>query len=84
MNRGQHRDLWRLAAPMMLSNVSIAVLGLVDTAVIGHLDDESRLAGIAIATVLFDFLYWGMTFLRMGTTGVVAQDHGANDPQQMR
>ncbi len=69
---------------MMLSNISIATLGLVDTAVIGHLDDASYLAGIAIATVLFDFLYWGVTFLRMGTTGVAAQVHGANDVSRIR
>lgn len=69
---------------MMLSNVSIAVLGLVDTAVIGHLSDPSYLAGIALATVLFDFLYWGVTFLRMGTTGVTAQVHGGGDTDRLR
>jgi len=69
---------------MMLSNVSIAVLGLVDTAVIGHLSDPSYLAGIALATVLFDFLYWGVTFLRMGTTGVTAQVHGSGDADRLR
>jgi len=79
-----HRRLWQLAAPMMLSNVSIATLGLVDTAVIGHLNHASYLAGIAIAAVLFDFLYWGVTFLRMGTTGIVAQVHGAKNVQRMR
>lgn len=77
-DRAAHRAIWALAAPMMLSNVSIALLGLVDTAVIGHLDNSSYLAGIAIATVLFDFLYWGVTFLRMGTTGVVAQVSGSD------
>ncbi|MGR9090242.1 MAG: MATE family efflux transporter [Gammaproteobacteria bacterium] len=81
---GAHRRLWQLAAPMMLSNVSIAVLGLVDTAVIGHLSDPSYLAGIALATVLFDFLYWGVTFLRMGTTGVTAQVHGGGDTDGLR
>lgn len=83
-NYAAHRDLWRLAAPMMLSNVSIAVLGLVDTAVIGHLENASYLAGIALASVLFDFLYWGVTFLRMGTTGVAAQENGANDERALR
>lgn len=78
-----HFRLWRLAAPMMLSNVSIAVLGLIDTAVIGHLANPSYLAGVAIATVLFDFLYWGVTFLRMGTTGIVAQVHGSDNAQQV-
>lgn len=79
-----HQRLWRIAAPMMLSNISIAVLGLVDTAVIGHLPDQSYLAGIALATVLFDFLYWGVTFLRMGTTGVTAQVHGQGDTDRLR
>jgi MATE family multidrug resistance protein len=83
-NRAPHASLWRLAAPMMLSNVSFATLGLVDTAVIGHLENASYLAGIVIASVLFDFLYWGVTFLRMGTTGVVAQVYGANDQQRFR
>jgi len=82
-DRVAHRGLWALAAPMMLSNVSIALLGLIDTAVIGHLDNASYLAGIAIATVLFDFLYWGVTFLRMGTTGVVAQVHGSHNANQV-
>ncbi len=67
----------------MLSNISIAVLGLIDTAVIGHLDHPSYLAGIALATVLFDFLYWGVTFLRMGTTGVVAQVYGSDNASQV-
>ena len=67
----------------MLSNVSIALLGLIDTAVIGHLDNPSYLAGIAMATVLFDFLYWGVTFLRMGTTGVVAQVYGSDNAPQV-
>ena len=78
------RRLWTLALPLMLANSSIALLGLVDTAVIGHLDDEQYLAGVAIATILFDFLYWGVTFLRMGTTGVVAQNYGARDSTGFR
>lgn len=82
-DRPAHRGIWALAAPMMLSNVSIALLGLIDTAVIGHLDNSSYLAGIALATVLFDFLYWGVTFLRMGTTGVVAQVYGSDKAPQV-
>lgn len=71
--------LWAIALPMMLANVSIAVFGLIDAAVVGHLEHEAFLAGVALASVLFDFLYWGVTFLRMGTTGVVAQDFGATN-----
>jgi MATE family multidrug resistance protein len=69
---------------MMLSNISIAVLGLIDTGVVGHLADASYLAGVALAAVVFDFLYWGLTFLRMGTTGVTAQVHGAANIIRMR
>ena len=69
---------------MIVSNVSIALLGMVDTAVIGHLDNPGYLAGVALAAVLFDFLYWGLTFLRMGTTGTIAQIHGACDWVRIR
>ena len=83
-NKLNDRELWSLAAPMMLSNTSVAVLGLIDTAVIGHLSDPAYLAGVALATVVFDFLYWGVTFLRMGTTGVVAQSRGQDNYADMR
>lgn len=72
-----NRRLWSIALPLMLANSSVALFGLVDSAVVGHLDNESYLAGVATATVIFDFLYWGVTFLRMGTTGIVAQFFGA-------
>jgi MATE family multidrug resistance protein len=81
---GAHREVLRLAGPMIVSNVSIALLGMVDTAVVGHLDNPGYLAGVALAAVLFDFLYWGLTFLRMGTTGTIAQMHGAGDWAQVR
>ncbi len=47
--------------------------GLVDTAVVGHLPDSRYLAGVTLGATLFSFLYWGFGFLRMGTTGLVAQ-----------
>jgi MATE family multidrug resistance protein len=68
--------MWRLAGPMIVSNISIALLGLVDTAVVGHLGQAYYLGGIAIGAVIFDFIYWGMGFLRMSTTGLTAQIHG--------
>ena len=64
---------------MMLANSSIAIFGLIDAAVVGHLENEAYLAGVALASVLFDFLYWGVTFLRMGTTGIVSQDYGSKN-----
>jgi multidrug resistance protein, MATE family len=71
-----HSSMWRLAGPMIVSNISIALLGMVDTAVVGHLDEAYYLGGIAIGAVIFDFIYWGMGFLRMSTTGLTAQVHG--------
>ncbi|MGR8949431.1 MAG: MATE family efflux transporter, partial [Gammaproteobacteria bacterium] len=80
----RNKRLWAIAVPMMLANSSIAVFGLIDAAVVGHLENEAYLAGVALASVLFDFLYWGVTFLRMGTTGVVAQDYGARNIAECR
>ncbi|MEM7467261.1 MAG: MATE family efflux transporter [Pseudomonadota bacterium] len=76
--------VWSIALPLMLANSSIALFGLIDAAVVGHLENASYLAGIALASVLFDFLYWGVTFLRMGTTGMVAQASGAGDIGQCK
>ena len=64
---------------MILSNVSVPLLGMVDTAVMGHLDSPVYLGAVAIGSALFGFLYVGLNFLRMGTTGIAAQRFGAND-----
>lgn len=74
-----NRDVWRIAAPMILSNISVPLLGMVDTGVTGHLDDAVYLAAVAIGSTIFGFLYAGFNFLRMGTTGITAQRFGAND-----
>jgi MATE family multidrug resistance protein len=68
--------VWSLAWPMIVSNLSVPLLGLVDTAVLGHLPDPAYLAAVAVGTTIFGFLYWGFGFLRMGTTGLAAQLHG--------
>ncbi len=78
------RDVWRIAAPMILSNVSVPLLGMVDTGVVGHLDNPSYLGGVAIGATIFGFLYTGFNFLRMGTTGIAAQRYGARDYDGLR
>lgn len=78
------RDVWRIAAPMILSNVSVPLLGMVDTGVVGHLDSPVYLGAVAIGSMIFSFLYMGMNFLRMGTTGIAAQSYGARDNDGMR
>ena len=78
------RDMWRIAAPMILSNVSVPLLGMVDTGVTGHLDSPTYLGAVAIGATIFTFLYLGMNFLRMGTTGIAAQHYGAGDFDSLR
>lgn len=78
-NNINHKMIWHLAGPMILANISIPILGMVDTAVIGHLDSAHYLGGVAIASLIFNFLFWGFGFLRMATTGLTAQAHGDND-----
>ena len=76
--------MWRIAAPMILSNVSVPLLGMVDTGVTGHLERPVYLAAVAIGAMVFSFLYTGVNFLRMGTTGIAAQSFGANDNDGLR
>ncbi|MGB1237093.1 MAG: MATE family efflux transporter [Pseudomonadales bacterium] len=76
--------MWLLAWPVMLSNISQPLLGLVDTAVIGHLSQSLYLAAVAIGTTIFSFIYWSFGFLRMGTTGVIAQSVGGEDGAKNR
>ena len=79
-----NRDMWRIAAPMILSNISVPLLGMVDTGVTGHLESSAYLGAVAIGGTIFTFLYMGMNFLRMGTTGIAAQSYGAGDNDGLR
>jgi len=79
-----HRQVWRIAAPLILSNVTVPLLGIVDTAVMGHLEKPIYLAAVAVGATIFSFLYLGMNFLRMGTTGLVAQAFGRSDYSAVR
>ena len=74
-----HRRVWRLAWPMVVSNLSVPLLGAVDTAVIGHLPQPHFLGAVAVGALIFNTLYFGFNFLRMGTTGLTAQAFGARD-----
>ena len=69
---------------MILSNVSVPLLGMVDTGVMGHLESPVYLGAVAVGSIIFSFLYMGMNFLRMGTTGIAAQSFGARDNDGLR
>lgn len=77
------KALWRLALPMIFSNITVPLLGLVDTAVIGHLDSPVYLGGVAIGATATSFLFMLLLFLRMSTTGLTAQAFGAKDPVRL-
>ncbi|TDO04797.1 MATE family efflux transporter [Sunxiuqinia elliptica] len=71
-----NRKILRLAIPNIVSNVTIPLLGLVDLALMGHLDSEVFIGAVSLGTVIFNFIYWGFSFLRMGTSGFTAQAYG--------
>ena len=79
-----HRAVWRLSVPIILSNISVPLLGAVDTAVVGHLPEPHHLGAVALGSMVFNFIYWGFGFLRMGTAGLTAQAHGAGNSDEVR
>ena len=83
-DRAWHGRVWRLAWPMIVSNLSVPLLGAVDTAVIGHLPEPHFLGAVAVGALIFNTLYFGCNFLRMSTTGLTAQAHGADDADGAR
>ncbi|NND45223.1 MAG: MATE family efflux transporter [Xanthomonadales bacterium] len=78
-----HRTVWSIAGPAILANSSAPLIGLVDTWAIGHLPGPVHLAAVGLGSVIFNYLLWAFGFLRMGTTGLVAQAHGAGDPRRL-
>ncbi|MEZ9819738.1 MATE family efflux transporter [Shewanella sp. 10N.286.45.A1] len=82
LNQQKNRQLLALALPMILSNITVPLLGLVDTAVVGHLSNAYYLGGVAVGSTIITLIIWLLGFLRMATTGLVAQAYGANDTQQ--
>ena len=77
-----NKQILRLAIPSILANITIPLVGLVDTAIVGHISDAHAIGGIAIGTMLFDLLYWNFGFLRVGTSGMTAQAFGRGDREQ--
>lgn len=73
----RHRAVFALALPMVFSNVTTPLLGLVDTWVIGHLGQAWFLGGVSVGATLINLIFWLLGFLRMSTTGLTAQAHGA-------
>jgi len=77
-----NKDILRLAIPSNISNISIPLLSSIDTALVGHLEQTYYLGGVAVGAMIFNFLFWGFGFLRMGTTGITAQAFGKQDQSE--
>ena len=72
--------IWLIAWPLILSNITQPLLGLVDTALLGHLPSQAYIGACAVGASILAFLFWGFGFLRMGTTSLVARATGRNQP----
>jgi MATE family multidrug resistance protein len=86
MSGGSHtswRHIWRLSWPIIVSNITVPLVGAVDVAMMGRLDNPAFIGGVGLGMMLFNAIYFGMGFLRMGTTGLVAQAHGADSPEKI-
>ena len=78
-----HRSVLVVALPIMLSNVSEPLIGVVNTAVIGQLKEPYYIGAIAVGALVFSFLFWGFGFLRLSTGGLSAQALGAGDRTEL-
>jgi len=78
-----NKKVFLLAVPLILANLTTPILGIVDTAVIGHLDDPVFLASVVAGSWMFSLFYWGFGFLKSGTTGITAQAKGSNNREEV-
>lgn len=69
----------RLTSANILANLMVPLAGLIDTAFLGHLAEIQALAGVALANIIFNVIFWSFGFLRMATTGLTAQAVGRGD-----
>ena len=74
-----NRQVLKLAVPSIFANITVPLVGMVDVAIAGRLGEAALIGAVAVATMLFDLLYWNMGFLRVGTSGMVAQAYGRGD-----
>jgi MATE family multidrug resistance protein len=74
-----NKEILKLAIPNILANLSVPIVSLVDVALMGHLSSEAFILAIGFGVMIFNFIYWGFGFLRMGVTGITAQNEGKKD-----
>ncbi|MDR1847456.1 MAG: MATE family efflux transporter [Bacteroidales bacterium] len=81
-----NKRILALAIPNIITNITVPLLGMVDTAIVGHLNTGGStldyIGGVAVGSMIFTFIYWNFGFLRMGTSGFTAQAFGAGDMKE--
>jgi MATE family multidrug resistance protein len=79
-----NKRILHLAVPNIISNITVPLLSMVDISLVGHLETNSKLhiGAISLGTMIFNFIYWGFSFLRMGTSGFTAQAYGKGDNRE--
>ena len=82
-DRASIRNIVKLSIPIFFANLVIPLVAIVDTGLMGNLDNASYLTATSIATSIFSLIFWSFGFLRMGTVGLVAQAHGAEQYEEI-
>ncbi len=77
------QQILQIAIPAIVTNITVPLLGLVDTAIVGHMGDAAYIGAIAVGSMIFSLVYWVFAFLRMGTSGMTAQARGKRDMQEV-
>ena len=77
-----HR-IWKLSWPIMLSNISIPIVGAVDVAIMGHLSEPAYFGGVGLGMLIFNLLYFSFGFLRTSTTGFTARARGEGNMDEV-
>ena len=78
-----NKDILNLAIPNIVTNITVPLLGIVDLALMGHLNNPVYIGAIALGSIIFNIIYASFSFLRMGSTGLTAQAWGANDTSEV-
>ena len=78
-----NKEILRIAIPNIISNITIPLLGMVDLAILGHLESGIYIGAVALGSMIFNFIYFGFGFLRMSSSGFTAQAYGANDKHEI-
>tara|TARA_B100000579_G_C22842428_1_gene862373 strand:+ start:1365 stop:2684 length:1320 start_codon:yes stop_codon:yes gene_type:complete len=77
------KKIWSLTWPVIIANLTIPLVGLTDTIIMGHMPNSVYIAAIALGGLIFNFIYAGLNFFRMGTTGIVAQKLGEKNSEEV-